>query len=242
MEVIPGIDLLDGKCVCPVHMSFADACPFSHDPAVVAQTWADQGAGRLYLADLDGARMGSPQNLAAVRRIIESARIPVDLGGGIRSLDTAKRVLDLGVDRIVVGTSAALETDFAAQIFGAVGEHTILSVASLNGYVAVRDWQARTDERAEDFARRMVSLGARRLVYTDVSRKGMHGGINVAGVKRMAQAMSVPVIASGGVSSLEDIRELRAIEQIGIEGVVVVTALYSGTIKLSDAIEAASSS
>lgn len=236
MEVIPGIDLMDGKCVCPVHMAFAESQLFSPDPAEVALAWAEQGARRLYLADLDGARMGSPHNLIAVGRIIEAAKIPVYLGGGIRSVDTARRVLDTGVDRIVVGTSAALEDKFAKEIFGALGDRTVLSVASLNGYVAVRDWQARTDERADDFCKRMVDLGARRVVFTDVSRKGMHGGVNVLGIKRMAQALNVPIIASGGVSSLDDIRELKALEPLGVEGAVVVTALYSGKIKLSEAI------
>ena len=242
MEVIPGIDLLDGKCVCPVHMSFADNCPFPNDPAEVAAIWAEQGAQRLYLADLDGARMGTPLNLGAVKRIIQATHLPVYLGGGIRSLDTAKRVLDTGVDRIVVGTSAALEDAFAKQIFGAIGERTILSVASLNGYVAVRDWQARTDERADDFCRRMVGLGARRVVITDVSRKGMHGGINILSLRRMAQKLDVPIIASGGVSSLDDIRQLKELEPLGVEGIVVVTALYSNKIKLSEAIALAAGS
>ncbi|MEN6356248.1 MAG: HisA/HisF-related TIM barrel protein [Armatimonadota bacterium] len=238
MEVIPGIDLLDDKCVCPVHMSFGHNTPHSHDPGHVAKTWADQGARRLYLADLEGARMGEPQNLKAVKEIIDTAKIPVDLGGGIRSVDTAKRVLDLGVDRIVVGTNAALEEQFAKELFSTLADKTILSLASLNGYVAVRDWQARTDERADDFAKRMCDLGAHRIVFTDVSRKGMHGGVNIIAVKRMAQKLNVPIIASGGVSSLIDIKELKALEPLGVEGVVVVTAIYSGTIKLSDAIDA----
>jgi phosphoribosylformimino-5-aminoimidazole carboxamide ribotide isomerase len=219
-------------------MSFAESTPHSHDPGHVAKTWADQGARRLYLADLEGARMGAPQNLKAVKKIMDSAQIPVDLGGGIRSVETAKRVLDLGVDRVVVGTSAALEAQFAKELFGTLGDKAILSLASLNGYVAVRDWQARTDERAEDFAQRMCDLGARRIVFTDVSRKGMHGGVNVIAVRRMAEKLNVPIIASGGVSSLDDIRELKTLEQSGVEGVVVVTAIYSGTIKLSDAIAA----
>lgn len=242
MEVIPGIDLLDGKCVCTMHMSFAKNAPHSHDPGHIAKTWADQGARRLYIADLEGARMGEPQNLKAVKEIMKAAQIPVDLGGGIRSLDTAKRVLDLGVDRIVVGTSAALEEHFAKELFGTLGDRAILSLASLNGYVAVRDWQARTDERAEDFAKRMCELGARRIVFTDVSRKGMHGGVNVIAVRRMTQKLDVPIIASGGVSSLDDITKLRAIEPTKIEGVVVVTAIYSGTINLSEAITAGESS
>jgi len=235
LDVIPGIDLIDGKCGCAGHMPFADTCPFSHDPAEVAKSWADQGARRLYVADLDGARMGAPQNLNAVKKIVEAGGIPVNLGGGVRSVETARRVLDLGVDRVVISTGAALEHNFAGEMFRAFPEKTILSIASLNGYVAVRDWQARTDERAEDFGKRMCELGARRVVFTDVSRKGMHGGVNIAAVKRIAEALKVPIIASGGVSSLEDIRELKNLEPLGVAGVVVVTALYSGAINLADA-------
>lgn len=236
MEVIPGIDLMRGECVCAVHRSFAESTGFSHDPALVAEIWAKQGARRLYLADLDGARMGQPANLPAVERIIAATNLPVDLGGGIRSLDAAKRVLDLGVDRVVVGTSAALDEELARVLFGAIGDKAILSIASLNGYVAVRDWQARTDERADQFARRMVDIGARRIVFTDVSRKGMRGGVNTHAIERMATTLDVPIIASGGVSDLDDLKELKALESIGIEGAVVVTAIYSGAVCLSDAI------
>lgn len=238
MDVIPGIDLIDGKCVCPVHMPFGPASTFSHDPDEVAKALADQGARRLYVADLDGARMGRPINLEAARKIIKAGGIPVDLGGGTRSIDTVHALLDAGADRVVVGTSAALQDDLAAELFSTLPEKLILSIASLNGYVAVRDWQARTDERAEDFGKRMCALGAKRVVFTDVSRKGMHGGVNVPAVKRIAQVLNVPVIASGGVSTLDDIRELKALEPLGVEGVVVVTAIYSGAIKLADAIAA----
>lgn len=238
MEVIPGIDLMRGECVCAVHRSFADRTGFLHDPAAVAEMWAAEGAKRLYLADLDGARMGEPRNLAAVERIIQAAKVPVDLGGGIRSLDTAKRVLDLGVDRVVVGTTAALENDLAKAIFGHISGRAILSIASLNGYVAVRDWQARTDERAEVFAMRMIKMGAKRIVFTDVSRKGMRGGVNVYAIRRMTQALNVPIIASGGVSGLDDLQALKALEPLGLEGAVVVTAIYSGAMSLSEAISA----
>lgn len=237
MEVIPGIDLLDNQCVCPVHAAFAPNRPFSHDPGEVAKVWTEQGAARLYLADLDGARMGAPQNTKAVKEIIQAGGVPVDLGGGIRTVQTAEKMLELGVDRVVVGTTAALEDKLAKELFSALGERVILSLASLNGYVAVRDWQARTDERAEDFAKRMVDLGARRIVFTDVSRKGMHGGVNIPAVRRMARTLDVPIIASGGVSNLDDIRDLKELEPLGVEAVVVVTALYSGTIKLSEAID-----
>lgn len=236
MEVIPGIDLMRGECVCAVHRPFADRSDFLHDPASVAELWASEGARRLFLADLDGARMGQPVNFPAVLRILAATKIPVDLGGGIRSLDAAKRVLDQGVDRVVIGTSAALDQKLAETIFGTIGDRAILSIASLNGYVAIRDWQARTDERAEVFARRMVNLGAKRIVFTDVSRKGMRGGVNTHSIQRMAKALAVPVIASGGVSGLDDLKQLKALEPIGVEGAIVVTAIYSGTVSLADAI------
>lgn len=236
MEIIPGIDLMRGECVCPVHRPFAEKVGFSHDPAEVARMWASEGAHRLYLADLDGARMGEPQNLKAVRRIIEAANIPVYLGGGIRSIEAAKRVLDIGVARVVVGTSAALNDKLAGNIFSELADYAILSVASLNGYVAVRDWQARTDERAEAFASRMIDLGAKRVVYTDVSRKGMRGGINTTAIRRIAEKLKVPIIASGGVSDLDDLLEMKTLEPLGVEGVVIVTAIYSGALSLSDAI------
>ncbi len=240
MEVIPGIDLMGGRCVCATHQSFIEDKPAGHDPVEIAVGWARQGATRLYIADIDGARMGSPQNLAQVKRIMQASGVPVDLGGGIRSLDTAKRVLDMGVDRIVVGTTAALESSLAEDIFGSVGEKTILSVASLYGYVAVRDWQARTDERSEHFVKRMCELGARRVAFTDVSRKGMKGGVNTVAISRIARTVGVPIIASGGVSSIEDIRQLMQLESARIEGVVVVTAIYSGAVILADAIAVAS--
>lgn len=237
MDVVPGIDLIDNKCVCPVHMSFGQTHVFSQDPAEMAKHWVGQGARRLYVADLDGARMGEPHSVEAVKAIINAAGVPVDVGGGVRSVETARKLLDMGADRVVVGTSAALEDSFAREIFSALGERMILSIASLNGYVAVRDWQARTEERAEDFGRRMCALGARRVVFTDVSRKGMHGGVNTAAVRRMAEVLNVPVIASGGVSSLQDIADLKKLEPLGVEAVVVVTAIYSGAVSLADAIE-----
>jgi phosphoribosylformimino-5-aminoimidazole carboxamide ribotide isomerase len=240
MEVIPGMDLMGGRCVCTMHQPFVEDIPADHGPAEIAAEWARQGATRLFIADLDGARMGSPQNLDQVKRIMEASRVPVDLGGGIRSLETAKRVLDMGVDRIVVGTTAALESDLAEEIFGYIGDRAILSVASLNGYVAVRDWQARTDERSEHFVKRMCEIGARRIAFTDVSRKGMRGGVNTLAIARIARTVNVPIIASGGVSSLDDIRELKQLESMSIEGVVVVTAVYSGAVSLAEAIQIAS--
>ncbi len=237
MQVIPGIDLIGNKCVCAVHRSFAEDAPASHDPAEVASEWTEQGAPRLYIADLDGARMGQPRNLEALKKIIAATPVPVDFGGGIRTLEIAQRVIDLGVDRLVIGTAAALDEPTADALFSTYGDRIVLSIASLNRYVVVSDWQARTDERVDDFARRMVKRGAKRIVFTDVSRKGLHGSVNIRAIRRMAESLSVPIIASGGVSSLQDLKDLKRLEPLGVEGVIMVTALYSGRIRLADAIE-----
>lgn len=239
MEVIPAIDIIDGRCVRLAQGRFDQKMVFADDPAQVAMEWEQKGAKRLHVVDLDGARTGYPQNLKVLQGIVEAVRIPVQMGGGIRTRETARRVLRTGVQRVVIGTSAALDTSLAEAIFGELGERAVLGVDSLNGYVAVRGWQARTEERATDFARRMSALGVRRVVFTDVSRDGMLSGVNVWAIERMLKAVDVPVIASGGVGSIEDIKRLRPLEGRGLEGVILGKALYTGAVSLSEAIAAA---
>lgn len=239
MEVIPAIDIIDGRCVRLAQGRFDQKMVFADDPVQVAMEWEQKGAKRLHVVDLDGARTGYPQNLKVLQGIVEAVRIPVQMGGGIRTRETARRVLRTGVQRVVIGTSAALDTSLAEAIFGELGERAVLGVDSLNGYVAVRGWQARTEERATDFARRMSALGVRRVVFTDVSRDGMLSGVNVWAIERMLKAVDVPVIASGGVGSIEDIKRLRPLEGRGLEGVILGKALYTGAVSLSEAIAAA---
>jgi len=239
VEVIPAIDIIDGRCVRLAQGRFDQKMVFADDPAQVAMEWEQKGAKRLHVVDLDGARTGYPQNLKVLQGIVEAVRIPVQMGGGIRTRETARRVLRTGVQRVVIGTSAALDTSLAEAIFGELGERAVLGVDSLNGYVAVRGWQARTEERATDFARRMSALGVRRVVFTDVSRDGMLSGVNVWAIERMLKAVDVPVIASGGVGSIEDIKRLRPLEGRGLEGVILGKALYTGAVSLSEAIAAA---
>jgi len=197
-EIIPAIDMMEGKCVRLVQGRFDDATVFSDDPAEMARRWADQGATRLHLVDLNGSRRGEPQEIETVRRILASVDVPVQLGGGIRTLETARRVLDLGVQRVIVGTSAALDARLAESLFRELGEAAILGVDAKDGHVAIKGWEETTTETAADLARRMQDLGARRVIYTDVSRDGMLSGPNVPATQQMARSLRIPVIASGG--------------------------------------------
>lgn len=239
MEIIPAIDMMDGKCVRLVQGKFDQSTVFSDDPVDAARRWVDEGATRLHLVDLNGSRVGAPQEISAIRRILSAVNVPTQLGGGIRSLETARQMIELGIGRVIIGTSAALDTDLARAIFTELGDAAVLGVDARDGHVAVKGWQETTSESAIGFARRMQALGARRVIYTDISRDGMLQGVNGAAMKQMAESLSIPVIASGGVSSVEDIALLREIEESGIEAAIVGKALYTGDLKLSDAMAAA---
>ncbi len=236
MEIIPAIDIISGRCVRLVQGKFDQETVFSDDPVAVAVEWEKQGATRLHVVDLDGARTGFPLNLKLLEKIVSSISIPVQVGGGIRTLETARKVLDAGVARVIIGTSAALDSDLAKAMFGKLGDQAILGVDALNSYVAVRGWQARTEELATDFAKRMLTLGAKRIIFTDISRDGMLTGVNVFALERMMAAVDVPVIASGGVSRIDDIRRLLPLAERGLEGVILGKALYTGDVKLPEAI------
>lgn len=236
MEIIPAVDMLDGKCVRLAQGRFDRSTVFSDDPADAARRWVDEGAQRLHLVDLNGSRMGAPQELPAIRRIVAAVDVPVQLGGGIRTLETARQMLDLGVERVVIGTSAALDADAAAAMFAELGEHAILGVDAKDGYVAVKGWQEVTNEKAVEFAQRMQSLGARRVIYTDISRDGMLSGVNVQAMAAMVESLDIPVIASGGVTTVGDIAVLKT---TGVEGAIVGKALYTGKLTLADALKAA---
>lgn len=239
MEIIPAIDIISGRCVRLVQGKFDQETVFSDSPVEIAKQWESQGAKRLHVVDLDGARTGHPQNLKVLRSIVQTISIPVQVGGGIRTIETARRVLKTGVERVIIGTSAALDSDAAKEMFAQLGEQAVLGIDALNGYVAVRGWQARTEERAIDFARRMQAVGAKRIIFTDISRDGMLSGVNVHAVERIINAVELPVIASGGVGSLDDIKRLAPLAGKGLEGVILGKALYTGAVSLPKAITAA---
>lgn len=232
LEIIPAIDMMDGKCVRLVQGKFDQSTVFSDDPVDAAKRWLDEGATRLHLVDLNGSRMGAPQEIPTIKRILAAVNVPVQLGGGIRTLQTALDMVGMGIGRVIIGTSAALDKAAATAIFGELGEQAVLGVDAKDGYVAVKGWQEVTGETAVEFARRMQTIGAQRVIYTDISRDGMLQGINASAMKEMAEALDIPVIASGGVSTLEDIRILKT---TGVEGAIVGKALYTGDLSLADA-------
>lgn len=228
--------MMNGKCVRLVQGKFDQATVFSDDPVEMAKKWVGEGAKRLHLVDLNGSRVGEPQESNTIKRIITAVNVPVQLGGGIRSLDIAKQMLEIGVQRVIIGTSAATDTQLAAKLFSELGDHAILGVDAKDGFVAIKGWEETTHEGAVEFARRMQDLGAKRVIYTDISRDGMLQGANIAAMQKMAESLDIPVIASGGVSTIEDLNHLKQIEHLGIEGAILGKALYTGALSLKDAL------
>ncbi|MHB1190765.1 MAG: 1-(5-phosphoribosyl)-5-[(5-phosphoribosylamino)methylideneamino]imidazole-4-carboxamide isomerase [Armatimonadota bacterium] len=235
MQIIPAVDIRGGRCVRLLQGRFEDETVFADDPVEMARRWESLGAERLHVVDLDGAKTGRPGNTETVRCIVEALGIPVQLGGGIRTVETAREMLDLGVERVIVGTSAALDRDLAARFF-ALGERVILGLDAKDGRVAIHGWQETTEDLAVDFAREMEALGARRIIHTDIDTDGMLSGVNLAAMRGMLEAVGIPVIASGGVTNLDDIRSLAG---IGVEGVITGKAIYTGSLDLAEAIAAA---
>jgi phosphoribosylformimino-5-aminoimidazole carboxamide ribotide isomerase len=240
LEIIPAIDMKEGRCVRLLQGRFDQETVYSNDPVEVARKWEAEGAPRIHLVDLDGARSGVSQNLAVVEKIAAAVRVPLQLGGGIRSLAVAMSVIEVGVGRVIIGTSAALDNTIAEEIFSSLGEQAILGVDARDGYVAVKGWEEVTSEKAIEFARRMVALGAARIIYTDISRDGMLQGVNLAAMAEMTRAVPIPVIASGGVTTVQDIKDLVSANLPGLEGVITGKALYSGSLTLAEALAVAS--
>jgi phosphoribosylformimino-5-aminoimidazole carboxamide ribotide isomerase len=236
MEIIPAVDILNGKCVRLVRGDFATETVYHDDPAIAAKRWRDEGATRLHVVDLDGAREGTPQHLRIVGSIIRAVGIPVQLGGGLRSIESLQAAFDAGVDRCIISTAAAKKPKLVEQIFGEFGDRIILGLDAYEGRISIRGWQYRTRETVEDFALRMQMLGAKRVIFTDIAVEGMLGGASFDATRALARALKIPVIASGGVATLDDVRRLAELEPDGVEAVIIGKALYAGTIKLKDAI------
>ena len=236
MEIIPAIDIKDGRCVRLTQGRFDDVTVYSDDPVEAALRWRDLGATRVHVVDLDGARTGQPVNLPVIHRLAAAAGIPVQMGGGMRSLEAVRSALNAGVSRIIIGTSAALEPGFAESAFAQFGGAVVLGVDARDGRVAVHGWETVLDLDAVAFARQMQELGAPRVIFTDISRDGMLMGLNAESLRRMVQALRIPVVASGGVTTVEDV---RAAKEAGAEAAILGKALYAGFITLQEAMEAA---
>ncbi|MFA6921675.1 MAG: 1-(5-phosphoribosyl)-5-[(5-phosphoribosylamino)methylideneamino]imidazole-4-carboxamide isomerase [Gallionella sp.] len=232
MLIIPAIDLKDGHCVRLKQGMMEDSTVFPEDPAATAQHWLAQGARRLHLVDLNGAFAGKPKNEAAVRSIIQAvgADVPVQLGGGIRDLETIERYLDLGVTYIIVGTAAVKVPGFLHEACDAFPGHIMVGLDAKGGKVAVNGWSKLTGHEVCDLAKRFEDYGVEAIIYTDIGRDGMLTGVNIEATVELARPLHVPVIASGGITNLDDVRRLCAVQGEGITGAITGRAIYEGTL------------
>ena len=236
MLLIPAIDLKDGQCVRLRQGRMEDTTVFSDDPLAVAARWVREGARRLHLVDLDGAFAGQPVNAGVVRAITSAwPRLPVQVGGGIRNLETVEAYLDAGVQFVIIGTRAVQDPDWVAELCGAYPGRVIVGLDARDGKVAVDGWSRQSDQEPAALAKRLERAGVAAIVYTDIGRDGMMQGVNVQATTALARLLSVPVIASGGVSSLDDIRALLAVRDAGIGGAILGRALYEQRLDLAEA-------
>lgn len=237
MLLIPAIDLKDGHCVRLKQGDMEQSTTFGEDPAQMARSWVDKGARRLHLVDLNGAFAGKPKNELAIRKILREvgSEIDVQLGGGIRDLDTIERYLDAGLRYVIIGTAAVKNPGFLQDACTAFGGHIIVGLDAKDGKVATDGWSKLTGHEVVDLARKFEDYGVESFIYTDIGRDGMLTGINIDATVKLAQALTVPVIASGGLSSITDIEQLCEVEDQGIEGVICGRAIYSGELDFASA-------
>ncbi len=241
MLIIPAIDLKDGQCVRLKQGLMEEATVFSESPAEQARHWLDQGARRLHLVDLDGAFAGQPKNQGAIKAILKEVgdEIPVQLGGGIRDLDTIERCLDAGLTYVIIGTAAVKNPGFLHDACVAFPGHIIVGLDAKDGKVAVDGWSKLTGHDVIDLAKKYEDYGVESIIYTDIGRDGMLSGINIEATVKLAQALKIPVIASGGLSNLDDIRKLCEVEGEGVVGTIAGRAIYDGSLDFKAAQEAA---
>ncbi|WP_420464757.1 1-(5-phosphoribosyl)-5-[(5-phosphoribosylamino)methylideneamino]imidazole-4-carboxamide isomerase [Panacagrimonas sp.] len=239
MLLIPAIDLKNGECVRLRQGRMDDVTVFSSDPVSMARRWADEGAERLHIVDLDGAVKGQPMNLRIVEQIAEAIEVPVQVGGGIRDEETVQRYLDAGVSYVIIGTKAVNTPHFLHDLCLEFPRHIIVGLDAKDGRVALNGWAKLTHHDVVEMAQHCERDGVEAIIYTDIGRDGMMAGFNVESTRKLAAAVNTPVIASGGVSSLEDIRRLKELEVEGVAGAVIGRALYEGGLSLKDCLKAA---
>ncbi len=237
MLIIPAIDLKDGRCVRLEQGDMATAMVFSDDPGKTASHWAGLGARRLHVVDLNGAFAGKPRNEAAVKAILAAvdADIPVQVGGGIRDLETIERYLDDGVSFVIIGTAAVKNPGFLHEACDAFPGHIMVGLDARDGKVATDGWSKLTGHDVVDLAKRFQDYGVEAVIHTDIGRDGMLKGVNVEATLRLAQALTIPVIASGGITNLDDVKRLREVESEGIVGAITGRAIYEGRLDFAAA-------
>jgi phosphoribosylformimino-5-aminoimidazole carboxamide ribotide isomerase len=235
MLIIPAIDLKNGKCVRLVQGRMQDETVYSDDPEAVARRWAQAGARLLHVVDLDAAVEGSPRNQACIGRVIRAAGVPVQVGGGLRDKETVDACLAMGAHRVVIGTAAAQDLNFVRDLCRLHPERIAVGIDARQGRVATHGWTRTSEIRAVDLGRQVEEAGAAALIFTDIHRDGMQTGPNIEATRQLAEAVRIPVIASGGVGSIEHVRALLPLEAVGVVGVITGKALYSGSLRLEEA-------
>lgn len=237
MIIIPAIDIKDKRCVRLTQGRMDAETVYSHDPCEVALRWEAAGASLIHLVDLDGAVEGNAKNIDVIRKIAGAVKTPVQIGGGIRDMRIAELYLDgVGVSRVIIGTAALTKPGFIETLAKRYPNRVAVGIDAKDGRVAIKGWVEVTDERAATLAMRLEGLGVAAIIYTDIARDGMLNGPNVAATRELAESIKIPVIASGGISSLKDIESYAGVP---LEGIIIGKALYAGNIELKDAIEAA---
>tara|TARA_B100000965_G_scaffold58324_1_gene44449 strand:+ start:1438 stop:2232 length:795 start_codon:yes stop_codon:yes gene_type:complete len=235
MEIIPAIDLLNGKCVRLTQGDYNEVTKFNSDPVKQAQIWEKQGAKRLHLVDLDGAKTGEPINDQTIKEIKKSISIPIQLGGGIRNLDRAKELFDIGIDRIILGTIAIENPELVKRLSKEYPKKVVVGIDAKEGMVATRGWLKRNEITSLELTRKLNDLDLAAIISTDIATDGTLKGPNVKALREIAEASINPVIASGGIGSIEDLIALADYENEGIEAIIVGRALYDGSIDLQEA-------
>ena len=237
MLIIPAIDLKDGQCVRLQQGEMKSATVFSQNPGAMAGYWLEKGARRLHLVDLNGAFAGKPKNASVIRDIVDAidGKIPIQLGGGIRDLETIERYLEAGISYVIIGTAAVKTPGFLHEACDAFPGHIMVGLDAKDGKIAVEGWSKVTGHDVIDLAKKFEGYGVEAIIYTDISRDGMLNGINIKATVELARELAIPVIASGGVTNLEDVKSLCEVEAEGIMGVITGRAIYEGTLDFKKA-------
>ena len=236
MMIFPAIDLRGGHCVRLYKGDFSKEEIFSDHPGEMAQKWESMGAKYLHVVDLDGARAGQSANLAAVREILDSVRIPIELGGGIRTMEQIDAMISLGVRRVILGSAAVESPELVREAVEKYGERVVVGIDARDGIVAVKGWEASGGVDAVEFAKQMAVSGVRTIIHTDIAKDGTLSGVNAEASAALAKASGLDVVVSGGVASMEDIKTVKRYEKDGVVGVIAGKAIYTGALDLSAAI------